>query len=56
MRERDDVLRGPVLVFGGSGAVGRFLLRRLAGDAVPVIAISRQPQQPHRPQQAKANR
>jgi len=35
--------RGGLLVFGGSGAVGRFLLRRLAIERLAVTAISRQP-------------
>src|SRR5690606_7911378 len=31
------------LVFGGSGAVGRFLLRRLSEAGIAVVALSREP-------------
>ncbi|MFA5684708.1 MAG: NAD-dependent epimerase/dehydratase family protein [Lysobacteraceae bacterium] len=42
----DSAPPSPVFVLGGSGAVGRFLLRRLAQQAQPALALSRRPSAP----------
>lgn len=42
----DAVPARPLLLLGASGAVGRFVLRRLANQQVPVLAASRQPPPP----------
>jgi len=42
----DELRQSPVIVFGATGMVGRFLVDRLVGSGVETIAISRREQAP----------